>query len=145
MAFVESFHKVLAEKFFMVMDTKELQTGEDSEKWVKHILSGIVDELHKEKNPMRGLAPATAIKQNVVKLKHKYPAEDILPEDGLYRYLYQPRKQLRDQRQRATDLNESKDTFRFDKVVQDPQNRAAVLYIVLNLLSERWSGNSICL
>ena len=34
-AFVESFNKVLAEKLFMVMDTKELQTGEDSEKWVK--------------------------------------------------------------------------------------------------------------
>ena len=34
-AFVESFNKMLAEKLFMVMDTKELQTGEDSEKWVK--------------------------------------------------------------------------------------------------------------
>ena len=46
----------------MVMDTKELQTGEDSETWVKHVLSGIVDELNKEKNLMTGLAPATAIK-----------------------------------------------------------------------------------
>ena len=35
----------LAEKLFVVMDTKEIQTGEDSEKWVKHLLSGVVDEL----------------------------------------------------------------------------------------------------
>ena len=54
---------------------------------MKHVLSGVVDELNKEKNSMTGLAPATAIKQKVVKLKHKYPLEDMLPKDGLYRYL----------------------------------------------------------
>ena len=32
------------------MDAKELQTGEESEKWVKNLLSGIVDELNKERN-----------------------------------------------------------------------------------------------
>ena len=72
-AFVESFNKVLVEKLFVVMDTKELQTGEDSEKWVKHLLSGVVDELNKEKNLITGLAPATAIKRKIVELKHKYP------------------------------------------------------------------------
>ena len=70
-AFVESFNKLLAEKLFTVMDRKELQTGEDSETWVKHVLLGVVDELNKEKNSMIGLAPATAIKRKVVKLKHK--------------------------------------------------------------------------
>ena len=39
-----------------------MQTGEDSDKWVKHVLSDVVDELNKEKNSMTGLAPATAIK-----------------------------------------------------------------------------------
>ena len=92
----------------MIMDAKEMQTGEDSDKWVKHVLSGIVDELNKEKNLMTGLAPATAIKRKVVKLKHKYPPEEVLPEDGLYCYLYQPGEQHGDQRQRATDLNWSK-------------------------------------
>ena len=60
MAFVENFNKELAEKLFMIMDAKEFQTTEDSDKWVKHILSGAVDELNKENNPMTGLAPATA-------------------------------------------------------------------------------------
>ena len=46
---VESFNKVLAKKLFMIMDEKEMQTGKDSDKWVKHILSGIADELNKEK------------------------------------------------------------------------------------------------
>ena len=49
MAFVDNFNKVLTEKLFINMDAKEMQTGEDSDKWVKHILSGIVDELNKEK------------------------------------------------------------------------------------------------
>ena len=48
----------------MIMDAKEMQTGEDSDKWVKHVLSGIVDELNNEKNSMTGLAPAIAIKEN---------------------------------------------------------------------------------
>ena len=60
--FVKSFNKVLAEKLFKVMDTKELQTGEDGETWAKYILSGIVDELNKEKNLMTGLAPIAAVK-----------------------------------------------------------------------------------
>ena len=62
----------------MMMDAKRLQTGEDSEKWVKHLLLGIVDELNKEKNLMTGLAPATAIKRKIVELKQKYPPEDVL-------------------------------------------------------------------
>ena len=110
-AFVKSFNKVLAEKLFAVMDTKEPQAGEYSEKWVKHLLSGVVDLLSNEKNSMKGLAPATAIKQKIVELKHKYPPEDLLPEDGLYFFLYQPGEQHSDQRRRATDLNWSKDTF----------------------------------
>ena len=38
--------------------------------------SGVVDKLNNEKNSITGLAPATVIKRNVVKLKHKYPPED---------------------------------------------------------------------
>ena len=84
-----------------------MQTGEDSDEWVKHVLSGIVDELNKEKNLMTGLAPATAIKKNR-KIEAQISPEEVLPEDGLYRYLYQPGEQHGDQRQRATDLNWSK-------------------------------------
>ena len=49
---------------------------------------------------MTGLAPATVIKQKIVELKQKYPPEDVLPEDGLYRYLYLPGEQHGDQKKR---------------------------------------------
>ena len=105
------------------MDAKELQTGEDSGKWVKHVLLGLVNELNKGKDWITGLAPATAIKRKIVKLKHKYPPEDLLPEDGLYHYLYQPGEQHGNQRRRATDLNWSKDTFRLNRIMEKPGNR----------------------
>ena len=89
----------------------------------KHVLSGIVDELNKEKNSMTGLAPATAIKRKILKLKHKYPPEEVMPEDGLYRYLYQPGEQHGNQRQKATDFNWSKDTFRLNQIMEEPGNR----------------------
>ena len=50
----------------------------------------------------------------------------MLPEDGLYRYLYQPGEQHEDQKRRATDLIWSKNTYQLDRIVQDPGNR--VLY-----------------
>ena len=69
---------------------------------------------------MTGLAPATVIKWKILELKHKCPAKNVLPEDGLCRYLYQPGEQHRDQKKRATDLNWSKDTFRLERIMQEP-------------------------
>ena len=39
-----------------------------------------------------------AIKLDIVKLdkSETYPEEEVLPEDGLYRYLYQPSEQYKD-------------------------------------------------
>ena len=51
MAIVDNYNKRLAGKLFLIMDAKELQTGEDSDEWVKHILLGVVDELNNEKKP----------------------------------------------------------------------------------------------
>ena len=62
MVFLENFNKRLEEKLFMIMDVKEFQTRDNSDKWVKHVLSGAVDELNKEKNPMIGFGPVAAIK-----------------------------------------------------------------------------------
>ena len=39
-----------------------------------------------------------AIKLDTVPLDKKYPEETVLPEDGLYRYLYQPSEQHGDQK-----------------------------------------------
>ena len=76
---------------------------------------------------MTGMKPRDTIKLDTVPLeKKKNPEEAVLPEDGLYRYLYQPGEQHGDQKRRATDLVWSKNTYRLDRIVQEPGNR--VLY-----------------
>ena len=57
-----------------------------------------------------------------------YPPEDLLPEDGLYRYLLQPGEEFSDQRKRATDRIWSKKTYRLREVINDPGNR--VMYFL---------------
>ena len=52
--------------------------------------------------------------------------KDVLPEDGLYRYLYQPGEAHGDQQKRATDMIWSWNTFRLDEIVQNKGER--VLY-----------------
>ena len=42
---------------------------------------------------MTNMKPKDTIKLDNVLLGNKYPEETVLPEDGLYRYLYQPGKQ----------------------------------------------------
>ena len=75
---------------------------------------------------MIGMKPKDVIKLDNVPLDKKYPEETVLPKDGLYRYLYQPGEQHGDQKRRATDLIWSKNTYRSDRIVQDPGSR--VLY-----------------
>ena len=71
-----------------------------------------------------------AIKLDTVSLDKTYPKETVLPEDGLYRYLYLPGEQHGDQRKRATDLVWSKNTYQLDRIVQDPGNH--VLHYLQN-------------
>ena len=74
-----------------------------------------------------GTTPSKAIKLDNVTLNIKaYPKEDTLPVDGLYRHLYQPGELEGGQQRRATDMNWSWNTFRLDRVVEDPGQR--VLY-----------------
>ena len=72
------------------------------------------------------MKPKDAIRLDTVPLDKKYPEKTVLPKDGLYRYLYQPGAQHVDQKRRATDLVWSKNTYRLDRIVQEPDNR--VLY-----------------
>jgi len=126
-AFVERFNKTLAEKLFKVQDAKELDDPEhDSKVWVKHLQS-IVRSLNNEKTEMIEMKPSKAVKLEHVTLKTKpYPTENILPTDGLYRYLYQPGELEGGQQRRATDMKWSWDTFRLDRIIEDPGQR--VLY-----------------
>ena len=124
-AFAEAFNKELAKLSFKPMDLQELQ---DSEKvstiWVKN-LNKTVNKMNLTVSSMIDMKPMDVIKLDTIRL-HKYSEETTLPEDGLYRYLYQPGEQHGDQKRRATDLIWSKNTYRLDRIVQDPGNR--VLY-----------------
>ena len=75
---------------------------------------------------MIGMKPKDAIKLDTVPMDKTYPEETVLPEDGLYRYLYLLGEQHGDQKRRATYLIWSKNTYRLDRIVQKPGNR--VLY-----------------
>ena len=126
-AFIERFNKTLAERLFKAQDAQELQNPtKDSKIWVKY-LQKAVTRLNSEKTQMLGMTPAKAVKLDNVELKVKpYPEEKVLPEDGLYRYLYQPGELEDDNRRRATDMIWSWNTFRLDRIVENPGQR--VLY-----------------
>ena len=93
------------------MDAQEL---EDPEKvftiWVKN-LNKIVNKMINTVSSMIGMKPNDAIKLDTVPLDKIYPKEPVLPEDGFYRYLYQPGEQHGDQKRQATDLIWSKNTY----------------------------------
>ena len=92
-------------------------------RWVKH-LYGLVDELNDTSTEMTGMKPKDAIKLNEVPLvaRESYPPEEVLPEDGLYRYLLQPGEEHNDQCRRAIDRVWSKGTYRLREIVKIPGN-----------------------
>ena len=96
------------------MDAQELQDPEKvSIIWVKN-LNKTVNKMNNTVLLMIGMKPKDAMKLDTVPLDKTYPKETVLPEDGLYRYLYQPGEQHGDQNRRATDLIWNKNTYRLD-------------------------------
>ena len=131
-AFVEALNKILAERLFKVQDAQELNDPEKvSSRWVKNLYE-LVDELNDTETEMIGMKPKDAIRLNEVTLvkQENYPPEEILPEDGLYRYLLQPGEEHDDQRRRATDRIWSKETYRLREIAENPGNR--VMYYLLD-------------
>ena len=97
-AFVEAFIKELAKLLFKPMDAQELQDPEKvSTTWVKN-LNKTVSKMNNTVSSMIGMKPKDAIKLDTVPLYKTYPEETVLPEDGLYRYFYQPGEQHGDQK-----------------------------------------------
>ena len=94
-----------------------------SSRWVKH-LYGLVDEINNTEIEMIGMKPKDVIKLKEVPLVsgESYPPEEVLPEDGLYRYLLQPSEEPGDQRGRATDRIWYKGTYRLREIVENPGN-----------------------
>ena len=78
---MEAFNKELKRQLFKSMALKSLKT----------LKIGNIKSL------MTGIKPKYAIKTDIAKLdkSEAYPEEDVLPEDGLNRYLYQPGEQQR--------------------------------------------------
>ena len=123
---MEAFNTVLAKLLFKPIDAQEVQHPElISTIWVK-ILNKTVNKLNNIVSSMIGVKLKDAIKLDTVPLDKKYSEETVPPEDGLYRYLYQPGEQHGDQKRRATELIWSKNTCRLDRIVQEPGN--CVLY-----------------
>ena len=93
---------------------------------------GLVDKLNDTTTEMIGMKPEDAIKLKEVPLvaRESYPPEEVLPQDGLYRYLLQPGEGHDDQRRRATDRIWSMASYRLREVVKSPGNR--VMYYLLN-------------
>ena len=93
---------------------------------------GLVDELNDTTTKMIGMKPNGAFKLKEVLLvaRESYPPEEVLPEDGLYRYLLQPGEEHNDQRCRATDRIWSKASYRLKEIIENPGNR--VMYYLLN-------------
>ena len=88
---MKALNKILTERLFKVLDAQELNYPEKvSATWVKH-LYGLVDELNDMETQMIGMKPKDAIVLDQVPLvtRESYPPEEVLPEDGLYRYLLQ--------------------------------------------------------
>ena len=124
-AFVEALNKILAERLFKVQDAQELNDPEKvSSRWVKHLYL-LVDELNDSKTEMIRMKPKDAIKLKEVPLvaRKSYPPEEVLPEDGLYRYLLQLSEKHDDQRCRATDRIWSKVSYRLREIAENPGNR----------------------
>ena len=93
-AFVKAFNKELAKLLFKSMDAQQLQDPEKvSTIWVKN-LNEIVNKMNKTVSSMIDIKPKDPIKLGNVPLDKKYPEETVLYEDGLYRYLYQPRNNM---------------------------------------------------
>ena len=91
-AFIEALNKILAGTLFKVQDAQELNDPEKvSSRWVKHFY-GLFDELNDMETEMIGMKPKDVIKLKEVPLVslESYLPEEVLPEDGLYRYLLQP-------------------------------------------------------
>ena len=123
---METFNKEVAKLLFKMMDAQELQDPEKvSTIWVKN-LSKTVNKMNNAVMSMIGMRNKDAIKLDTIPVNKIYPKETVLPEDGLYRYLYQPGEEHGDQKRWATDLIWSKNTFRLDRIVQGPGTR--VLY-----------------
>ena len=102
---MEVSNKELEKVLFQPIDAQELQDPEKVSTICVKNLNKIVNKMNNTVSSITGMKPKDTIKLDNVPLDKKYPEETVLPEDGLYRYLYQPGEQHGDQNRRATDFS----------------------------------------
>jgi len=92
----------------------------------------MVNRLNNRKLDRIGMIPKKAVKLKSVELNLKSSSkedrlaaqhEQVAPEDGLYRYLLQPGEEHGGQTRRVTNRMWSKETYRLDRIVEDPGQR----------------------
>ena len=104
------------------MDAQELQSPKNVLTiWVKN-LGSAVKTLSNTISSMIVKKPKAAIKLDTAPLDKTYPEETVLPEEGLYRYVYGLGEHYGDQKRRSTDFIWSKNTYRLDRVLQETGN-----------------------
>ena len=103
-AFVEAFNRELAKLLFKPMDAQELQDQEKVSTICVKNLSKIVNKMNNTVSSMIDMKPKDAIKLDAVPLDKTYPEENVLPKDGLSRYLYQSGEQYEDQKDEQQTL-----------------------------------------
>ena len=95
---MEAFNKELAKLLFKPKDGQELQDPGKVSRISVENLNKIVNKMNNTESSMTGMKPKDTIKLETVPLNKTYPKETVLPEDGLYRYLYQSGEQHGDQK-----------------------------------------------
>ena len=104
------------------MDAQELQSPKNVLTiWVKN-LGSAVKTLSNTISSMIVKKPKAAIKLDTAPLDKTYPEETVLPEEGLYRSVYELGEHYGDQKRRSTDFIWSKNTYRLDRVLQETGN-----------------------
>ena len=73
--------------------------------------------MNNTKSSMIGMKLIDAIKLDILRLDKTYPEDNMPPEAGLYRYLYQSGKQRGDQKRQATDFILNKNPYRSDQFI----------------------------
>ena len=124
-AFVEAFNKELAKLLFKPMDAQELEDPEKVSTILVKNLNSIVNKMNNTKSSMMDMKPKDAIKLDTVKLDKAYPEETYYLKTVLQMSMSTWRTTWRQKRQ-APDFIWSKNTYKLDRIVQEPNNR--VLY-----------------
>ena len=120
-AFVESFHRSLAQRLFRAQYQKELTSGKTNKEWISR-LQAVVTDMNATKTRLTGLAPKDAIKLGRVPLKRPtYPKETTPLSVGTNVYLATNEEDPKDTgKRRATDPYWTHKPYQITKRVMEP-------------------------